>query len=253
MQRIQRKLTADQKRKLADIQIIAEKNPTYYANTLENSLKSIKLHPNVLIKDKALLRKYYSVTGKSDLVIKRMIVMNNLIEELERNELAELFGDEAYHISLPDVEEHLINKYTKNKKNFVLLVEHVILYTTKLPIYIPTLGYRDKTILRIWINSFWKKLQKKFQEKQRAKIKQRSYQRRFEMEYKPGGKEAKKLEQHFYRQQLNMFCEDLHDQNTLKDLQQLAKHLKLSRYSRLNKKQLCKKIAEELDFNLYFI
>lgn len=259
MQRILRKLTVSQKNKLNYIKSIAENNPVYYAKVLEDSIgnlpPSIKKNPDIIKRERKILSKFYDaniINSKNDLIIHRMIVVDLVMEDLSQNDRDELFG-ETYGFGLsPDDEEEILTKYTKSAKKFVLFVENLLTYTNKLPFYIPAFGITKKINSR-WFSFFLTKLEKKKQMKKMSKIKERSALRRFEMEYKPGGKEAKKLEQHFYQQQLQMFCEDLDDKNTLKDLKKIAKHLKLTRYSNLNKKQLCKKISEELNYNKYFI
>ena len=83
------------------------------------------------------------------------------------------------------------------------------------------------------------------------KRKQKRAMRRTMMEYRPGGKKAKQVAHKWYQRQVDDFCQNLNDNNTVPELRQIAKNLKLTRYSHLNKKQLCKRIASHLD-SIYF-
>ena len=76
--------------------------------------------------------------------------------------------------------------------------------------------------------------------------KQRMSERHMEIEFRPGGKGMKKSERKFYKTQLDLLCANLQSNNNLNELRNIAKQLHMSGYSRLNKAQLCRRIAYEL-------
>ena len=255
---------SSQNKMVKDIRTFATVKPHVYAKTLTNMLENI---PSKKIIAKQLKIKYEldefmpSSDKWTDDRIIRFIILRNNIEDFD------LLGSDY---SMSDI-ENMAEKHSATKKKFISFIATTIkaqvndedydgnvyrVHIIKSPYWSGWIGAiqntKNKAILKRykqlsskWIERFWALLMS--QAKDVQKRKQRRSTRRIIMENKPGGKEYKKTRTRFYKRQLDDLCYDLSDNNTLPELRALAKQLKMQYVSRLNKPQLCKRIAKELN------